>query len=156
MTVGWEEADSFGLFLFLPIKIKMKYAVLLLAGWFLAAQSCSSRQCPPGEKPLPATVFSQRLEQCPDGVLLDVRTPEEFNEGHLPKSRNLNWEGPDFEAEAKKLDPAKPIFVYCLRGGRSEDAAAKLRQMGFKTVYELEGGIEKWRDAHLSETKSGD
>ena len=60
---------------------------------------------------------------------------------------NINWNGDQFEAEAAKYDKTKPIFVYCRVGGRSAKAADKLSQMGFKEVYNLEGGIIQWTES---------
>jgi thioredoxin len=56
------------------------------------------------------------------------------------------------DKQVASFDKAKPVFVYCLSGGRSSAAASKLRASGFKTVYELNGGIMKWRGANLPET----
>jgi thioredoxin 1 len=101
---------------------------------------------------MPAAVFSEKIKQTPDGLVLDVRTPEEFSKGHLKDARNVNWKDSNFAAEVAKIDKSKPVFVYCLVGGRSAAAAAKMREMGFNNVYELEGGIIKWRAANLPET----
>lgn len=63
-----------------------------------------------------------------------------------------NWASLSDKKKAKLLDKSKPVFVYCLSGGRSSSAANKMRSDGFKEVYELSGGIMKWRGANLPET----
>lgn len=85
-------------------------------------------------------------------VLLDVRTPEEFKEGHLSKAINKNVNDQDFGNYTSKLDKKKIYFVYCLAGKRSHKAAVDMRQKGF-TVYELEGGIENWQTSKLPVVK---
>lgn len=98
--------------------------------------------------------FNDKLNQTPDAQLIDVRTPDEFNGGHLQNALNFNWNGSQFETQIKNLDKQKPVFVYCLSGGRSASAASNMRSAGFKTVYEMNGGMMKWRAAALPETKN--
>jgi thioredoxin len=80
-----------------------------------------------------------------------VRTPDEFSKGHLANAHNYDWNGNEFEKQIAPLDKLKPIFVYCLSGGRSSSAANKMRSEGFTQVYEMNGGIMKWRGANLPE-----
>ncbi len=81
-----------------------------------------------------------------------MRTPDEFSKGHLQNALNYDWNGDDFGKQTASLNKANPLYVYCLSGGRSSSAASKLRSEGFKEVYELDGGIMKWRGADLPET----
>lgn len=83
-----------------------------------------------------------------DGTtILDVRTPQEFAEGHLPGAVNLNVESADFAAEAGTLDPSGTYAVYCHSGNRSGVAMQALTAAGFAEVYDLAGGIEAWQQA---------
>lgn len=78
--------------------------------------------------------------------LLDVRTPEEFNQGHLSNAMLANWnEKDEFIRRIEALDKGKPVYIYCLSGGRSAAAAAVLREKGFSKVTELKGGINAWK-----------
>src|SRR6218665_372960 len=104
---------------------------------------------------LSATTFSEKIKELPNEVVLDVRTPEEYAKGHLIDSKNINWKDTNFADRVEQMDKSKPIFVYCLSGIRSAAAAKKMREMGFREVYELEGGIVKWRAANLPETTDG-
>ena len=80
--------------------------------------------------------------------LVDVRTPEEYAEGHIAGSRNINVFDSDFVDEAEKtLDKSKPVAVYCRSGKRSADAARELTDIGFN-VANLEGGILAWKEDH--------
>jgi thioredoxin len=101
---------------------------------------------------LSATEFSEKLKEMPNAPLIDVRTPEEFSKGHLTNAVNINWNGDDFQKQVSKLDKSKPVFVYCLSGGRSGSAASQMRADGFQQVYEMNGGMMKWRAANLPET----
>jgi thioredoxin len=98
--------------------------------------------------------FNDKLKETANAQLIDVRTPGEFAGGHLSSALNFDWNGSEFAAQTKNLDKQKPVFVYCLSGGRSASAANNLRNAGFKTVYEMNGGMMKWRAAGLPETKN--
>ena len=82
-------------------------------------------------------------------MLLDVRTPQEYQKEHIgPNALNLNWNDEAFKMQAAKLSKSDPIYVYCLSGGRSGSAASYLRGQGYD-VYELKGGILNWKSAGL-------
>lgn len=112
--------------------------------------SCSNGQITNNH--LSATEFAAKIKELPSAPVLDVRTAEEFSKGHLPNAQNMDWNGGHFEEQIANIDKSKPVFVYCLSGGRSSAAATKMRSEGFKEVYELNGGIMKWRGANLPET----
>lgn len=81
-----------------------------------------------------------------DGVqLIDVRTPEEFSEGHISGATNVNYNSPNFtNIVINDFDTSRPVAVYCRSGARSHHAAALFTEKGFK-VYELDGGIKAWK-----------
>ena len=95
--------------------------------------------------------FKSKMGQ-PSVTVLDVRTREEYSEGHLEKAANINVNSNAFESLATKLDKAKPILIYCKGGGRSKKAADLLRARGYK-VHELKGGLDEWQDAGLPVVK---
>ncbi len=130
----------------------MKLIYTLGIAVFTLLYSCSNLQSQNNKTHLSATEFSEKLKQTSSPALLDVRTPEEFEKGHLENAKNIDWNGDDFDSKISSLDKNKPVFVYCLSGGRSSSAAEKMRSDGFKEVYELNGGIMKWRAANLPET----
>jgi thioredoxin 1 len=129
-----------------------KYILISLASLAIIFNSCSNGQLQGKETNLTATEFSQKIKDLPSAPIVDVRTPEEFAKGHLQNARNFDWNGNNFDKEISDLDKSKPVFVYCLSGGRSSSAANQMRSSGFKEVYELQGGIMKWRGANLPET----
>ena len=78
-----------------------------------------------------------------DVQILDVRTPAEYNTGHIKNAFLVDWTQRDvFEERVKYLDKNKPVYTYCLVGGRSSAAVARLKELGFKEVYNLKGGIK--------------
>ena len=99
-------------------------------------------------KKLSANEFENTMALDSNLQLIDVRTPEEFNQGFIKNAKNVNWNGGDFETEVTKLDKSKAVFVYCLAGGRSGEAANKLKDLGFTTIYDLKGGMNAWRNAN--------
>lgn len=100
---------------------------------------------------LDAVSFAEKINELPAAPLIDVRTPGEFADGHLRNAKNIDWNGSNFEGNIAGFAKEKPVFVYCLSGARSHSAAEKMRSLGFKAVYELNGGIMKWRGANLPE-----
>ena len=93
---------------------------------------------------LSADDFEKKYTETQNAQLVDVRTTGEYGGGHLPKAKNVDYKNPDFTEKIQTLDKTKPIFVYCLSGGRSAEAANVMRQNGFKEVYEMSGGYLKW------------
>jgi rhodanese-related sulfurtransferase len=83
------------------------------------------------------------------GTILDVRSEEEFKSGHLKNAINIDWNGKNFKKQTKDMPRFMPLFIYCGSGYRSSDAAKFLVEEGFKTVINLEGGIEAWENKGL-------
>lgn len=125
----------------IPVFITM--VVLTLAS---CANSSSQKQA---KYSLSPQEFAEKLKSLPEAPIIDVRTPKEFAEGSIEGAKNINWQDAAFAEQIQSLDKNKPVFVYCLVGGRSGEAAALMRQQGFTEVYELEGGMMKWNAARM-------
>jgi len=80
-------------------------------------------------------------------VILDVRTPEEYQTGHLKGAKLLDISEQSFSSSLDKLDKTKTYYVYCQAGGRSSTAVEIMLEKGFKKVYNLQGGIAAWKNA---------
>lgn len=128
-----------------------KYTGILLIAISIILGNCTYGQSGTEKNELSESEFAVRLNEYPDAPVIDVRTPEEYGKGHLVKARNINWNAGDFNQQVSQLNKNEPVFVYCLSGGRSAAAAESMRDAGFNTVYELEGGMLKWRAANLPE-----
>ena len=88
------------------------------------------------------------IQETPSAQIVDVRTKEEFATGRLAKAVLIPWTDKDFSERVKKqLDPAKPVLVYCKSGRRRTAAAGELEKLGFKSVRNLQGGINAWTAA---------
>lgn len=93
------------------------------------------------------SAFDDKLQVVGREQLIDVRTPQEYSTGHLANARMIDFKGKDFREKMAQLDPDQPVMVYCAAGGRSTAAAALLEELGFPEIYELEGGINRWKEA---------
>ncbi len=85
--------------------------------------------------------FIEKYNSTQSPVLLDVRTPEEFNAGHIQSAINIDFQNQSFLSDIKNLDNSKTYFVYCRSGNRSGKAISIMKENGFKNIYELQGGI---------------
>jgi len=82
-------------------------------------------------------------------VILDVRTQEEFDEGHIEGAVMLDFYREDFTDELAKFDPDVPYVLYCRSGNRSSGARAIMADLGFQSVEDVDGGIVGWQEAGL-------
>jgi rhodanese-related sulfurtransferase len=82
-------------------------------------------------------------------IILDVRTPEEFADGHIENAVNINFRSESFALELNKLDHNKTYFVYCRTGNRSYDAVDLMARFGFTSIVRLDGDITGWKSAKL-------
>ena len=120
--------------------------LILLGCLLLPAVGVPARDIGPDEA-------RQVLARPPAGlVVLDIRTSEEFRDGHLPGARNLDFFAPDFRQRLEALARGDaPVLLYCRSGNRSGQAMRLLRQWGRDDVLHLAGGFRAWRAAGLPE-----
>ena len=121
----------------------MKHTYRIIASLFytLLLFSCTAQT----KTSLSADEFEKAIAK--DSIqILDVRTPGEYASGHIKNTLLANWnDAAEFNRRIAFVNKAKPVYVYCLAGGRSAAAAEKMRGMGFENVYELKGGINAWK-----------
>lgn len=91
---------------------------------------------------------AQRMISQSHPIVLDVRTPGEYAEGHLRNAILLDWQNPLFRSIVATYSQKKTYIVYCRSGRRSNDAAALMQSMGFTKVYNMSGGIDRWKREH--------
>ena len=90
--------------------------------------------------------FKKLVSDKDNEVILDVRTPEEVDQGIIPGAINIDYYSDTFEEEIKKLDHNVPVLVYCRSGGRSSKSMELMNKLGFKEVYNLLGGYTSWEE----------
>ena len=110
--------------------------------------SCSQNESV-GQIVLTPADYKAKIEALDNEQIVDVRTPQEFQGGYISEAKNINIYDADFKTQIAKLDKNKPVFVYCKAGGRSADAAKKFIELGFKEVYDLQGGMMGWEHQQL-------
>lgn len=118
---------------------KIILTINLLFGWYISAQVNSV---------LEPKDFLQKLENS-NSILIDVRTPEEFETGHIKNAIDLDYRNASFSDKIRKLDPSKTYMIYCRSGKRSASTVDSLKNLGFTHLYDLKGGINAWKTENL-------
>ena len=104
---------------------------------------CDNSAATKGFDSVDATRFAEVIDN-EQVQIIDVRTPAEFNEGHIPGAVNIDIDGKEFEAKVAELDKSRPVAVYCRGGRRSKEAATYMVGCGLE-VTELAEGILSWK-----------
>ena len=126
---------------------KLLFSILAALGLFANAQSQSEVEV------LEPQAFIERVKADTSAIILDVRQPEEFAEGHLAQAINLDWLNQTvFINGLAKLNKHKTYYIYCRSGRRSQAAAGKLKAEGFQ-VIDLKGGYLHWVELGLPVVK---
>jgi rhodanese-related sulfurtransferase len=126
------------------------YSIALMAVFLFAACNTSQSQ---NIKNINVNEAEKIIKDTKDVVILDVRTPGEYSEGHLENSMNIDIYSNTFDAEIAKLDKTKTYVVICKSGGRSSNACDKMDKMGFKTLHNVQGGFTAWSGAGKKSVK---
>jgi len=123
----------------------MKKLIIVILTSVLILTGCTSAD---DSVDLKVSDFSAKSQEV--GVVsLDVRTADEFAEGHLIDAININVESGNFEAEIEKLDKNTTYAVYCRSGRRSAIAVDLMKKAGFTSLYNLDGGVIDWSASGL-------
>ena len=89
----------------------------------------------------------------PDFIIIDVRTPAEFTDGHIDNAINIDFRSEGFKGSINKLDKSKTYLVYCRTANRSRSAVDIMEELDFKDIYHMLGGITQWEVAGFPITK---
>jgi rhodanese-related sulfurtransferase len=92
-------------------------------------------------KELTSNEFENEIKKNPNAVIIDVRTPAEYQSGHIPNALNIDISSAEFPEKIDELDRSKDYYVYCRSGGRSATACQYMVSVGFKNVNNLYGGV---------------
>lgn len=130
---------------------KLLFSIGLIFSFIMASCQQPSSSGSSGEKiyqTVSVEKFSQLLEQNASAFIIDVRTPQEFNSGHITGAVNVDIYDANFKTVLSKLDKSRKVLVYCKSGGRSSSAMEMMKEMGFSEVYNLNGGMLAWSNAN--------
>ena len=125
----------------------MKTKIFSILFVLITFASCQSQE-KKGVQLLPAKEFSKKVAT-EKGQLIDVRTPKEFEKGHLENAQNIHLYDQDFAQRIDKLDKKQTVYVYCKAGGRSAEAVEIMQNHGFENIIELQGGTDSWSETGL-------
>ena len=103
-------------------------------------------------EPEEAYIVIKKENYNPNFIILDVRTHNEYKQEHLKSAHLLNVKSPNFEDELDGMDKNKKYFVYCRRGKRGIIACNLMKKHGYNEVYNITGGINKWKSKKLPVT----
>jgi rhodanese-related sulfurtransferase len=123
--------------------------VALLIGVVMLLAACGGDSSTGVLDTVPALEAASVLDSRPDAVLLDIRTPQEFAEGRIAGSVNIDFYEADFRSRLDALDRDTTYVVYCRSGNRSDSAMDIFTDLGFTSVYEVDGGIISWVNSGL-------
>lgn len=129
----------------------------LLASVLLFTAVQAGEEAKPTVESIGVAAAREYVAQHEDAVIIDVRTPVEFDMSHITGAINANVQGDDFESLLGGLDKEKTYLVHCTRNpenGRSARALETMRRLGFKNLYSLEGGYVAWKEAELPLTEA--
>ncbi len=135
----------------------MKHTNFRLSGYFflmlaLSVTAQANDDTENGVAKIGVAVAKEYIAQHDNAVIMDVRTPAEFNLSHITGAINVNVQDDDFESMVANLDRDKTYVVHCTMNpgnGRSSRALETLQSLGFKNLYSLEGGYVAWKEAEL-------
>jgi rhodanese-related sulfurtransferase len=108
-------------------------------------------------EPISVTDAQSRVMTDEQAIILDVRTPAEFEMSHIPDALNANVQDEDFAAMLARLDPSRTYIVHCTKNpadGRSSRALQQMREQGFDRLLSLDGGYIAWKEAGLPLTEA--
>ena len=125
-----------------------KIALIGVFAFFILSCSTSSKKSE-GLKNVDAMAFQSLMKEVENSTILDVRTIDEYEQGHIEGAQMADISSSAFQYVIAKLDKSKSVFVYCLSGGRSSQAADALASAGFTSIYNLDGGMLAWNMANL-------
>ena len=120
----------------------MKRLIISLIAIAAIMSGCSSTD-DSAFKSVPVTEFAELIAS-QEVVIIDVRTPQEFNDGHIAGAINIDVASRDFNTQIATLDPTLTYAVYCRSGRRSASASKDMTELGFTSVFNMNGGTLDW------------
>jgi len=143
--------------------MKWKHPVVLILSVLLATAAILTVSCAEESEAPTQTIKDVTAEEAfnliqenksdPNFIIVDVRTPQEFAEGHIENAINIDFRSDAFKDEVGNLDRTRKYLLYCRSGNRSQGALSIMTELGFREVYHLSAGIIGWAEAGYPVTK---
>jgi rhodanese-related sulfurtransferase len=128
----------------------MVIGIMLMSGWAYTQTNTpepeTQVQVIKNITPEEAHVLIEKNKNNPNFAILDVRTPEEFAEGHIENAATLDYYSESFRDDLNKLDKNKTYITHCRSGSRSGKTINMMKELGFKEAYNMLGGIVEWKE----------
>lgn len=122
-----------------------KIKVLLIAFLAIAQLGCKKQPLSTQQANTIEVLTPEQFKDKSEGqTIIDIRTPQEYAQGHIEEAVNINYFDNQFLDKVSKFDKSKPVFIYCRSGNRTSSASRKLAKAGFEKVYDLQNGILNW------------
>ena len=128
----------------LLVPVRTSLSLLLICFWFQTCSTASNHLLKTISPKMASDLIAKHKNNA-DFIILDVRTPQEFNNGHIEKAILLDFYSKTYTDEFKRLDKSKIYLIYCRSGNRSGKTLDLIKNMGFSRVYNMGQGINGWR-----------
>lgn len=132
----------------LHLKIGQSTLLLFIGLLFLSCNAWKTTTVFTYEE-LSASDFKKKLSSSQDYILVDVRTPKEYEKGHIANALNISYFGSEFKTSIEKLPKDKLVFMYCQTQHRSPLASKYMKKKGFTHIIDLSGGFMKWENNNM-------
>jgi rhodanese-related sulfurtransferase len=117
--------------------------IVLVCVWFQACSTANNQLLKTISPEMASNLISKHKNNS-DFIILDIRTPREFNDGHIEEAILLDFYSKTYTDELKILDKSKIYLIYCRSGNRSGKTLELIKYMGFRQVYNMDRGIRGW------------
>jgi len=143
--------------LILLLSVSLVIAVVLTTGCVEEQTAFPDQQAPiqiiEDITPQEALALIENNRNNPEFVIIDVRTPEEFAEGHIENAVNIDFYSETFRDDLDTLDKDKTYLIYCRSGRRSGLSIPLMKELDFMEIYDMLGGITRWKTEGLPTTR---
>ena len=130
---------------FSSLGLRIGLGLVLLSGSIaLFGAEKGEKKAPQGFFDIESPQAASILGRFANFVILDIRTPKEFEAGHLKRAKNIDYFADDFARKIDKLDRNQAYLVHCASGGRSGRSMTVFKEKGFTTIYHLADGYKGW------------
>jgi len=134
------------------LRFAFVFVIALVGMTATQAKGADSKSAPPATQPAAKKISLEEFEKMrkdKKAVVLDVRTPREFEAGHVPGAVNIPWQSPDFDKQVEKLDKSKTYLVHCYSGSRSAAATKEMTKLNFDHLFDFSGGMRAYQQAKM-------